>query len=235
MYMTVNGMENAGQTSCINTRRSGSRFTRGWITWAPFTFLMVQNINVVLGELSFSTQNFCETVDTFVPEKYSTWGMLYLRSSLLPCSKKFLSSNSVSPVCTSPCPVVTFFLDLPQQYLLVLGFWLLQYGVNIHQQEYFADSPIAGTAPSQKTGDWVYLPSMQCQGVLAEKQSMLLVLLYKRSDMIFTTSFTKLVHALILYSVLQLWLWSVPWYSPVRVLCYGRLGSFGIGSWLQGE
>ncbi len=37
---------------------------------------------------------------TFVPERYSTWGMLYIRSSLLPCSKKFLSSNSVSPVCT---------------------------------------------------------------------------------------------------------------------------------------
>ncbi|CAK9871228.1 unnamed protein product [Sphagnum jensenii] len=30
---------------------------------------------------------------------------------------------------------------------------LREYGVNIHQQEYFADSPIAGTAPSQKTGD----------------------------------------------------------------------------------
>ncbi|CAM6034124.1 unnamed protein product [Sphagnum compactum] len=30
---------------------------------------------------------------------------------------------------------------------------LREYGVNIHHQEYFADSPTAGTAPSQKTGD----------------------------------------------------------------------------------
>jgi hypothetical protein len=114
---------------------------------------MVQNINVVLGELSFSTQNFCETVDTFVPERYSTVGMLYLRSSLLPCSKKFLSSNSVSPVCTSALSHGYLFSRFVTAIFTGFGVLLLQYGVNIHQQEYFADSPITGTTPSQKTGD----------------------------------------------------------------------------------
>lgn len=118
---------------------------------------------------------------TLLFQRDTAHGGCYISGLLCcPVPRSFFQVTLCHLSARQPCPVVTSFLDLSQQYLLVLGFWLLQYGVNIHQQEYFADSPIAGTAPSQKTGDWVYLPSMQCQGVLVEKQSILLALFYKR-------------------------------------------------------